>query len=135
MGKFVMELVKRETHEEEKQALFFPGARTRPREFSLPSKKPCIFYAGCNINQFAPGMVRESKSLGFWIPLSGFRIPGTGFQFQSLVGFWIPRAIIQIPKARILDTTSKCSPIPGQQAKFSGFTYMWQSQSNTSKLY
>ena len=54
IGKFVMELVKRETHEEEKKVLFFPGARTRPREFSLPSKKPCIFYAGCN-NQFALG--------------------------------------------------------------------------------
>ena len=79
--------------------------------------------------------VRESNSLGIWIPDSGFRIPGTGFWFQSLVGFWIPRTIIQIPKARILDTTSKFSRIPDQQAKFSGFTYMWQSQSNTSKLY
>ena len=33
-------------------------------------------------------------SLGFWIPLRGFRIPGTGFQssfFQSVeLGFWIP---------------------------------------------
>ena len=35
-----MELVKRETHEEEKQALFFPGARTRPRDFPFPLKNP-----------------------------------------------------------------------------------------------
>ena len=88
MGKFVMELVKRETHEEEKKALFFPGARTRPREFSLPSKNPASSTQDVILTN-SP-LVRESKSLGFWIPLSGFRIPGTGFQFQSLVGFWIP---------------------------------------------
>ena len=70
MGKFVMELVKRETHEEEKQALFFPGARTRPREFSLPSKKPCIFYAGCNINQGNPRVLDS----GFHSVDSGFQV-------------------------------------------------------------
>ena len=30
-------------------------------------------------------------SLGLWIPQSGFRIPGTHFQFLSVeLGFWIP---------------------------------------------
>ena len=75
MGKFVIELVKRETHEEEKKALFFPGARTRPRDFSLPSKKPGIFYAGCNINQFAPGKeIQEAWILNStqWIPDSRY---------------------------------------------------------------
>ena len=61
-------------------------------------------------------------SLGFWIPLRGFRIPGTGFQssfFQSVeLGFWIPVVsgipdslnCIPVPKPRIMNSTSKIFP-------------------------
>ena len=112
--------------------LFFPRARTRPRDFSLSSKKPGILYAGCN-NQFAPGKgTQQSWNLDStqWIPDSGY-----WFLVPIISGILDSSSYNRDSKARILDTTSKFSRIPDQQAKFSGFTYMWQSQSNTSKLY
>ena len=37
------------------------------------------------------------RSLGFWIPRRGFRIPSTGFQsFSADLGFWF-QIFIQIP--------------------------------------
>ena len=40
--------------------------------------------------KFLP-MWGNPNSLGLWIPQSGFRIPGTHFQFLSVeLGFWIP---------------------------------------------
>ena len=50
-------------------------------------------------------------SLGFWIPLCGFRIPGTGFWYLSVeLGFWfqlldgfrIPWAVFRIPTIKRL---------------------------------
>ena len=54
MGKFVIELVKRETHEEEKQALFSSLGRARVLEI-FPS----------DVILTNSPLVRESKSLGF----------------------------------------------------------------------
>ena len=57
---------------------------------------------------------RIQDNLGFWIPLRGFQIPGTGFQSVER-GFWIPIvsgiripwAAFRIPKPRIPASTSK----------------------------
>ena len=80
MGKFVIELAKRETHEEEKQALFSSLGRARVLEiFPFSLKKPGIFYAGCNINQFASGKgIQESWILNStqWIPDSRYWFSG-----------------------------------------------------------
>ena len=46
----------------------------------------------------------------------GFRIIGTGFQYQEL-GFWIPWAVFRIPKPRILDFQAKFSQIPDTTSK------------------
>ena len=50
-------------------------------------------------------------NLGFWIPLHGFRIPGTGSQSLSVeLGIWIPivrgisDSFSRIPKPRIADS-------------------------------
>ena len=60
-------------------------------------------------------------SLGFWIPLSGFRIPGTGLRSLSVeLGFWIPIVSgIQDSWTRNPDSTGKTSGF--QEQKFSGF--------------
>ena len=100
--------------------------------FPIPLKKPGILYAGCS-NQFAPGKgIQQSWNLNStqWIPDSGY-----WFLVPIISGILDSSSYNPDSKARILDTTSKFSRIPDQQAKFSGFTYMWQSQSNTSKLY
>ena len=74
-------------------------------------------------------------SLGFWIPHSGVRIPGTGFQvldsslcqwnldsgFQSLVGFRTPCTVFRILKPRIPNSTCTIFPDFGsRKKKFSG---------------
>ena len=64
--------------------------------------------------------IRESRTVGFWIPRYGFRTPGTGFQYLLVeLGFWIPivRGIPNSlscipgfhlsPGLRITDSTSK----------------------------
>ena len=113
MGKFVMELVKRETHEEEKKALFFPGARTRPREFSLPSKKPCIFYAGCNINQFAPGKgIQES-----WILDSTQWIPDSRYWFSVPIISGILDSLSYIPDSKGQDFGHQKQNFPAAKPK------------------
>ena len=74
MGKFVIELVK--LHEEGntrrgKAGPFLPWGAI----FPFPLKKPGIFYAGCNINQFASGKgIQESWILNStqWIPDSTY---------------------------------------------------------------
>ena len=73
-------------------------------------------FQGCD---FAPWKEIQD-SLGFWIPLRRFRIPGTGFcilcqlnldsGFQSLVGFRIPSAVFRIPKPRTSNSTTKNFP-------------------------
>ena len=56
---------------------------------------------------------RIQDNLGFWIPLRGFRIPGTGFQSLSVeLRFWIP-IVSGIPDS--------LSCIPDSKAQDSGF--------------
>ena len=58
--------------------------------------------------QFAPYNGIQD-SLRFWIARRGFRIPGTGFQSQSVeLGLWI-RGVFRIPKPTIPDSRRKSS--------------------------
>ena len=111
----------------------------------------CLFYLLWSATKDRPGkgnctraVVSQSKgiqdSLEYWIPCHRLRIPGTGFRilcqwnldpgFQSLEGFQSPWDVLQIPKPRIPDSTSKNFPSLRKQPTFgdatTGFPAKWR---------
>ena len=63
------------------------------------------------LHLFAACKLEIQDSLGFWIPRSGFQIPGTVFQYLSVeLGFWtpivsgIPDSMSCIPDSKIRDS-------------------------------
>ena len=95
------------------------------RKFTLQILFPRLEHFNSDVantlHLFTSCKLEIQDSLGFWIPRSGFQIPGTVFQYLSVeLGFWtpivsgIPDSMSCIPDSIL----SKIFPV-------SGFPYTW----------